>query len=117
MNTLIDISNSSYSDMNTAAIITNNTIFDNPTLVDFYFDSRTSANANVTGGRYKIFGYEDDPINPYYRYSDAPDNYGKNLDWLKYWNGSSQPDYWQPGEAYGYGSSDDSSGDGEYTKW
>ena len=117
MDTLIDMSNSSYSDMNTAAIVTNNTIFEDPTLVDFYFDSRTSANANVTGGRYKISGYEDDPINPNYRYADAPDNYGKNLDWLKYWHGSSQPDYWQPGESYGYGNADGSSGDGADVGW
>lgn len=117
MDLVIDTSNSSYSDMSTTGIVTHTTeITDLPS---FSFDSRTSDTADVTAGRYKITHYSDDSsrIDPHYVYIDAPTDFGKNLDWVSFWHGSTQPDYWQPGESYGYGGVDGSSGDGEDTKW
>ncbi len=110
MDLVIDMSNSSYSEMNTPGIVTHTTeITDVPT---FSFDSRTSDTAYVTAGRFTLSGSEDDTKT--YRYVDAPNNYGTNLDWLEYWHGSQ---FWDPGDRYGYGNGDGNDGEGDESGW
>ncbi len=112
--TIIDASNSDYTDMNTPAIITHTSYIDGT--APFEFDSRVDSDpGDITGGRFKITSYVDND-DPTYIYADAPKDYGKNLDWLKYWHGSEDPSLWQPGERYGYGGGD-SKGDGEDSGW
>jgi hypothetical protein len=114
MDLIIDESNSSYSDMNTPGIVTHTTqIAGSPS---FSFDSRTSGSAYVTAGRFKISGYTNpsEASDPHYVYVDAPNDFGKNMDWLSFWHGSQ---YWRPGDPYGYGGGDATNGDGEQTKW
>ncbi len=114
MELLIDMSNSSFSDMNTPAIVTHTTDIADTQKVEF--DSRTSSGSVITGGRYRMTGSEDD--NKSYQYIDAPRDYGMNLDWVSYWHGSEISKYWQPGEPYGYPDGDSGdSGAGEDTKW
>jgi hypothetical protein len=96
---VIDMTNSSYSQMSIPAIVTNTTMVKGAT--SFQFDSRDTNGASITGGRFMITGYVDND-DPTYKYADAPKDYGKNLNWLDYWHGSQ---YWQPGDPYGYSGS------------
>ncbi len=115
MDLMIDMSNSSYSDMNTPAIVTHTT--DVAGTAKVTIDSRTNPGSVVTGGRFRISSYADDPVNPNYEYVDAPRNFGKNMDWLSFWHGSEVSEYWQPGEPYGYGNGDGDSGKDEDKNW
>jgi hypothetical protein len=117
MNLLIDMSNSSYSDMNTPGIVTHTTEITG--LPAYSFDSRTSSSAYVTAGRFKISSSsgDSDKKDPTYTYVGAPQDFGKNMDWLSFWHGSRNPAYWQPGESYGYGDGDATNGNGDETKW
>lgn len=100
MDTVIDMTNSNYSQMDIPAVITHT--LDVANTDPFVFDSRDKNGEGITGGRFKISSYSDYPIDPHYQYVDAPNDYGKNLDWLDYWHGSQ---YWQPGDRYGFKSS------------
>ena len=101
LDTVIDMTNSNYSQMDIPAVITHT--LDVANTDPFVFDSRDNNGEGITGGRFKISRYSDYPVDPHYQYVDAPDDYGKNLDWLSYWHGSQ---YWQPGDSYGFGSKD-----------
>lgn len=109
MNVLIDMSNSSYSDMFTPGVVTHTTEITG--LPAYNFDSRTSTSDYVTAGRFKISSNDKDPT---YTYVGAPQDYGKNLNWLEYWRGSK---YWKPGDRYGYGGDSGDSGNGEENNW
>ncbi|MDZ4262639.1 MAG: hypothetical protein U1B30_09950 [Pseudomonadota bacterium] len=115
MNTLIDMSNSSYSDMFTPGIVTHTTEITG--LPAYNFDSRTSPSSYITAGRFKISSSSGDAKDPTYTYVGAAKDYGKNLNWLEYWHGSRNPAYWQPGESYGYGGSNSDDGEGEEKNW
>lgn len=94
----IDMTNSNYSQMNIPAVVTTTLNVDG--FASHSFDSRKRGGAGITGGRFMITRYSDYPIDPHYDYwGSVPDDYGKNLDWLDYWNGS---EYWNRGDPYGY---------------
>lgn len=95
----IDMRNSTYRQMNIPASVTfTASIAGNAPVT---YDSRDNGGANITGGRFMITGYSSDPVDPHYKYADAPVDYGKNLNWLSYWHGSQ---YWKPGDPYSYSS-------------
>ncbi len=109
MDLVIDMSNSSYSDMNTPGIVTHTT--DITGAPSFSFDSRTSDSSYVTAGRFKVSSSSDSPT---YTYVDAPRNFGTNMNWLEFWHGSQ---FWDPGDRYGYGNGDGDSGKDEDKNW
>lgn len=99
MTHVIDMSNSTYSELFTPARVTNTTNVAGVT--PFSYDSNKDAGKTITGGKFRITNYvnNDDPT---YEYGgNTPNDFGKNLNWLEYWHGSK---HWKPGNSYGYGS-------------